>query len=74
MKNILFICVICALGGCVGYRISHVTGTISGTNIQTPYGPATGNLQYDATTCLGTCPKPMEIINADNRPTINTTK
>lgn len=47
----IFIC------GCVGYRISHVHGTIEGSNISTPYGPASANLQYEATTCLGNCPK-----------------
>lgn len=57
MKKFLFIALCCVLGGCIGYRVSHVKGNINGTNIQTPYGPATGNFQYDATTCLGNCPE-----------------
>ena len=75
MKNLIPIILMFLFGGCIGYRISHVTGNISGTNITTPYGPATGNLQYDATTCLGNCPKPMEIINeSDSRSATNIAK
>ncbi len=65
MKNIILLILVAFLGGCAGYRISHVRGTIMGTNIQTPYGPATGNIQYDSITCLGKCPKAtMEMFNA----------
>lgn len=75
MKEAFLIIAIVCLGGCVGYRISHVNGIISGTNIATPYGPANGNLQYDSTTCIGNCPKAQEVLNATHTgPTINTAK
>lgn len=73
MKKLLCVFLCFTLGGCVGYRLSHVTGTIGGTNIQTPYGPATGNLQYEATTCFGNCPQ--GVTNATNiGPAGNTAK
>lgn len=56
-KSLLLLIMICFCGCSIGWRISHVHGTISGTNINTGYGPANGNLVYDATTCLGNCPK-----------------
>lgn len=62
MRISYLIIAIAFMGGCVGYRISHVTGTISGTNVQTPYGPANGNLVYDAVTCIGNCPKAQEVV------------
>lgn len=72
MRPLILILFMSILGGCVGYRISHVTGTIGGTNVQTPYGPAVGNFQYDATTCFGNCPKP-EKVHANTRPAVNST-
>ena len=47
------------IGGCAGYQISHTSGTIEGTNLKTPYGPANGNLIYNSTLCIefgGKCP------------------
>lgn len=73
MRNITFVLLLAAISGCAwGYRISHVHGTIKGTNVQTPYGPANGDLQYDATTCFGNCPKAEVTINADHGPQVNT--
>lgn len=53
MKDIWILLLCVMLGGCAGYRLSHVHGTIAGNSLTTPYGPASGNLVYDATTCIG---------------------
>lgn len=68
MRNpMLLILPILLLSGCVGYRLSHVHGLMNGNAIVTPYGPLSGNVTYDATTCFGQCPQAnMETINAAN--------
>ena len=64
VKTMLLLCVLAALGGCVGYRLSTVHGVVNGNAISTPYGPLNGNLEYTATTCFGNCPQPfMESVN-----------
>lgn len=64
-------------GGCYGYRISQTTGTVNGDKIITPYGLASGIIQFKTVTCMGACPALTvnEVRDAANqRPTVNSTK
>lgn len=64
MRNVAIILICACLGGCVGYRLSHIHGMLNSNAVTTPYGPLNGNIEYDAVTCFGQCPQAkMEIIH-----------
>jgi hypothetical protein len=56
--------------GCASYNQHAACFNVAGTNLTTPYGPASGNVRFCTVTCLGSCPKPdakdiMDLTNTE---------
>lgn len=55
--RILFIPILLLFVGCASWNLHTACFDVNGTNLVTPYGPASGNLRICTETCLGACPK-----------------
>ena len=57
MRKIIPLLLLC-LTGCASYNQHAACFNVSGVNLSTPYGPASGNARFCTVTCLGVgCPK-----------------
>lgn len=55
--RLLYLLSIILLCGCASWNLHTACFDVNGTNLSTPYGPASGNLRICSETCVGTCPK-----------------
>ncbi len=55
--KILSLIAVLVLSGCASYNQHAACFNVTGTNMATPYGPASGNVRLCTVTCIGACPK-----------------
>lgn len=58
MKILLLAGLVVLISGCASWNLHTACFNVTGNNLVTPYGPASGNARFCTETCIGTgCPK-----------------